>query len=325
MRTSISAFMAFICLALTSAASALECPPFPQQANKDWEVEVKAAVVKIGPVKGGELSTRTQNATKDLMSKLPDAGRLYLEQMMYAGYCTALRDDMTISEGSKAKQLQDYAREVRKAISMPQAVQKQSVVSQPKSAEIKLVDLSIDGKGKAPKLDIKVRNNSAEVVFVKRAEIEVVGQWDILGSGSPSAMPASATYDVKLSPDKKDIVRHNISQEIRPNTGDRFEIALASDHAPYPFVGLFTYLVKVKLIYNENDRTLELPPVLVHIQTAVDIQGFYNPGPSQQLVERNKATAQEILKSLPKGAIVQDGILDALKSWANADPDKARN
>lgn len=129
MRITTGAFVAILYFVLASVTIALECPPFPQQASKEWEVEVKAAVVKIGPVKGGELVTRTQNATKDLLSKVPDAGRIYLEQMMYAAYCTALRDDKTISESSKAKQLQNYAREVRNAISQHQSVPPQNPAS----------------------------------------------------------------------------------------------------------------------------------------------------------------------------------------------------
>ena len=54
MRTFISAFLAFLVSVLATAVFALECPPFPQQASKDWEVEVKAAILKIGPVKGGD-------------------------------------------------------------------------------------------------------------------------------------------------------------------------------------------------------------------------------------------------------------------------------
>ena len=115
MRSLISTLVVCMCAFLATTASALDCPPFPQQASKDWEVEVNAVIAKIGPVKGGELSTRVRSATKDLMGKLPDAARVYLEQMMYAGYCTALRDDKTISEGEKARQLKDYRREVLRA------------------------------------------------------------------------------------------------------------------------------------------------------------------------------------------------------------------
>jgi hypothetical protein len=95
---------------------ALDCPKMPEQINKDWEVEVEAAIAKIGPAKGGELKTRTNNATKDLLGKLPNAGKVYLEQMMYSAYCSALRDDKTIRESEKAKLLKEYNREARKAM-----------------------------------------------------------------------------------------------------------------------------------------------------------------------------------------------------------------
>ena len=61
-----------------SSAYALDCPPPPEQVRKDWETEVTAAVGKIGPVKGGELQTRTRTATVDLLGKLPEAGKIYL-------------------------------------------------------------------------------------------------------------------------------------------------------------------------------------------------------------------------------------------------------
>jgi hypothetical protein len=108
--------LAFLIIEGHGRAFALDCPKMPEQINKDWEVEVNAAIAKIGPVKGGELRTRTNNATKDLLGKLPDAGRVYLKQMMYSAYCSALRDDNTIKESEKAKLLMEYNREVRKAI-----------------------------------------------------------------------------------------------------------------------------------------------------------------------------------------------------------------
>jgi hypothetical protein len=88
----------------------------PEQIKKDWEVEVNATIAKIGPVKGGELRTKTNNATKDLLGKLPDAGKVYLEQMMYSAYCSALCDDKTLKSSEKAKLLREYNSEVRKAI-----------------------------------------------------------------------------------------------------------------------------------------------------------------------------------------------------------------
>lgn len=99
-----------------SATLGLECPPAPEQVKKDWEVDVNTVIARIGPVKGAELRTKTRNATQDLLGRLPDAGRIYLEQMMYSAYCSALRDDKTIKDSEKAKFLKEYNREVRNAI-----------------------------------------------------------------------------------------------------------------------------------------------------------------------------------------------------------------
>lgn len=101
-------------------ANALDCPTIPAQARRDWEVEVKAAIGKIGPAKGAELETRTKTATQDLMGKLPQADKVYLEQMMYATYCSALRDDRSLSEFEKGTRIKAYNLEVRRTLFGPQ-------------------------------------------------------------------------------------------------------------------------------------------------------------------------------------------------------------
>jgi hypothetical protein len=124
---------------------ALDCPAPPEQARKDWETEVTAAVGKIGPVKGGELQTRTRTATVDLLGKLPEAGKIYLEQMMFAAYCSALRDDRKTPEAEKAQLLRTYSVEVRKTLSTrlqkngPRPKAKQS----PEAARIQLTQMSL--------------------------------------------------------------------------------------------------------------------------------------------------------------------------------------
>jgi hypothetical protein len=95
-------------------ALALDCPEPPRQANKDWETQVRAEVGKIGPVTGSQLETRVKSVTNDLMGKLPGADKLYLEQMMFSAYCSALRGDKTISESAKAEQILEYRRELHK-------------------------------------------------------------------------------------------------------------------------------------------------------------------------------------------------------------------
>ena len=105
-----------VCLAIdliVGDARALDCPAPPVQAAKDWESTVNAEVGKIGVLSGAQLQTRVLNATRDLMGKLPGADRVYLEQMMFASYCSALKDDKSLSESAKAQQILAYRRELR--------------------------------------------------------------------------------------------------------------------------------------------------------------------------------------------------------------------
>ncbi len=160
---------------------------------------------------------------------------------------------------------------------------------------------------------------------MKRAEIEVLGQWDIPAPGNPSAVPVSATYDVEISAQPGSVVSHNISQEIKPNSVDRFEIAVSSSHAPYPFLGIFAYLLKVRFIYNEDNKVIEAPPILMHIQTKMAIESYFRPPPSKNLLEHNKIAAEKILKSITDNTIYDADLLKAIKSWAEADISQASN
>ena len=94
---------------------ALDCPKIPEQSRKDWEVEIKAAV-ENGPREGVELETATRTATKNLMGKLPQADKVYLEQMLYATYCSALRDDKILSETEKGIRIRTYNLEIRRTL-----------------------------------------------------------------------------------------------------------------------------------------------------------------------------------------------------------------
>lgn len=96
-------------------ALAIVCPAQPEQTGKDWEGEVNAAIARIGPVSGGEVKTKVKTVTQDLLGKLPDAGKIYLEQMKYSTICSSIRDDKTLSEGEKHKQMTEYDFEIQKA------------------------------------------------------------------------------------------------------------------------------------------------------------------------------------------------------------------
>jgi len=193
----------FILLAVGNALG-LDCPKAPEQVKKDWEVEVAAAIVKIGPVKGGELATRTRNATHDLLGKLPDAGRIYLEQMMFAAYCSALRDDKTIKDSEKAKLLKAYSAEVRNTIARSSSRGKEKSSNQRTdgglnglrfSEKAEKVSFSLGERGisvsykiadleKSPREPFNLNNFSPAKVYARSgilyADVKVFG-----GSGAP--------------------------------------------------------------------------------------------------------------------------------------------
>ena len=183
-------------------------------------------------------------------------------------------------------------------------------------ANITLVDLIVKQKD-IPCIEFKIRNNSDEVVFLKTAEIQVKKQWDIFSPEMPRAIPVTESYDIELSNTIGSTVRCNLSQEIKPASVDRFEFTFGSSHAPYPYIGLFLYLLNIKLIYNENNTELEIPKVLMHIQTKMEIQGSFNPGPSPELISKNKQITQEVLLSIDRNTIYDEDLLNAIKSWAD--------
>jgi hypothetical protein len=79
---------------------------------------------KIGPVSGAQLDAQVKSAVAEVLSKLPNADKLYLEQMMFASYCSALRDDASLKESEKAERIVHYRQTL-------QATIKQSAVENP--------------------------------------------------------------------------------------------------------------------------------------------------------------------------------------------------
>ncbi len=101
---------------LSSTSHALECPRVPEQARNDLEIVVRSAVGKIGAVKESELESRTRSVTRDLLGKLPKADKVYLELMMYAAYCSTLRDDANLTEAQKGARIRAYNLELKKVL-----------------------------------------------------------------------------------------------------------------------------------------------------------------------------------------------------------------
>lgn len=118
---------------IPAAAAALDCPPPLQPSKSEWEAEVAAAVARIGPVKGAELAVKAKSATLSLLDRLPEANKVYLEQMMYSAYCSAIRADRSTSELEKAAIIRTYNREVRATIQQQDVSANPSVGAAPRT------------------------------------------------------------------------------------------------------------------------------------------------------------------------------------------------
>jgi ankyrin repeat protein len=99
-----------------AAATALDCPAMPQQASRDAEVEVRVGVRLLGNAAGRELEGRTRQLTTDMLGRLPGADRVYLEQMLFASYCSALRDNTALTEAEREKRVLTYRNEMRRTL-----------------------------------------------------------------------------------------------------------------------------------------------------------------------------------------------------------------
>jgi hypothetical protein len=115
---------------------ALTCPDHPKQISKDFEGEVNTQVGKLGPVSGGELKIKAKQTTRDLLEKANEMDRVYLEQMMYASYCSTLHADKSLSEGQRGERIAEYNREVRKTLrpQVPPSAVHENILPAPRKA-----------------------------------------------------------------------------------------------------------------------------------------------------------------------------------------------
>jgi len=160
---------ALLACTLALPAQALDCPRVPEQSNKDWDVEVKAAVGKLGPVTGAELATRTRSVTSDLLGKLPQADRVYLEQMMYASYCSALRDNKALTEAEREARIRAYNTELRSTLrEPPRGAATAPAAADPRdAARRELARIPLDYTAEAFVDSVVKRKEAAALLFLK--------------------------------------------------------------------------------------------------------------------------------------------------------------
>jgi hypothetical protein len=201
MRVSITIFalpLIVTCVFLPQLVFGQACPAQPQQAEKDWVTEVEGSVAKLGPVHAGEAKVKVRPTTIDLLGKLPEAGRVYLEQMMLASYCFALYQDKTLLPKKRSKMLREYAREVRGTVN--QFYQRRATPSKtPKSAPMPVTDKCSSEEVRLEKAD----KETQKVVARPTDHFWISGPHCILAQPNSQIVKDSVTIEYQRGTDDK--------------------------------------------------------------------------------------------------------------------------
>lgn len=116
--------------------AAIQCPPASEQTSRDYDADISGAVETFRRLSGVELRAKGAGVAKDLIGRLPGADRVYMEQMMYASYCSSLNEDKTLSDSERREELKKYNSDVRKAMEHPSSVEKQPAAVPPPSKRL---------------------------------------------------------------------------------------------------------------------------------------------------------------------------------------------
>jgi len=187
-----------------------------------------------------------------------------------------------------------------------------------READLKIVDISIthEEKSPLPKLDIKVRNNSDEVIFIKKVDIICLKSWIITNMPNFQLVTVSWTYDVTV-PINGNKISYPISQDVKPNEVDRFELRLKTEKGAVPGVGISPHLIKITLVFNEDNKEVSSQNILVHIPQYITWAGMHNPGMSPEELKSQIDNAKDVLKNIDSHTIIQPDILEVIEGWAN--------
>lgn len=162
-------------LAVNTSVMALDCPEPPRQMTKDSKAEVKTAIGRIGPMKGAELEIKVKRETKDLLSSLPNADKLYLEHMMYASYCSSLRDDKSLTEAQRRKELNEFHGHVVKIAALNEDKKPKGPREAKKPEDIHKKDQVKEADNLVGKWLVKFSNGYSEVLFLKQYNNSISG------------------------------------------------------------------------------------------------------------------------------------------------------
>lgn len=107
-------FVALLTTFHTNGIAAISCPPMPAavtDVNRDIKSDISASVGKLGPVKAGEIGTKTEVIAKNLFEKYPNIDKLLALQTMAATYCSMLASS-SISDSEKITRWEKFQERV---------------------------------------------------------------------------------------------------------------------------------------------------------------------------------------------------------------------
>jgi len=105
--------------------------------------------------------------------------------------------------------------------------------------------------GSFPLIEIKVRNKSNSIIFIKKVIFDADLIEAVPNSFSPMAFPVTWEYNVLLSSCmKKQVKELDVSQVVKPNGVDRFVIVVGRDGFNLHYI---KYKTKIILQYNNNN------------------------------------------------------------------------
>lgn len=160
-------------------------------------------------------------------------------------------------------------------------------------ADLRLVDYTVTYPDKLdspvvnPVIDVKLRNPGDKTAFVKRVTFTVLGEATFEDCHKPlyQIETVSASYDVDIT--ENPIL--DISHSLKPDEVDRFQITVGrAEGGPL----LTVYKVKLSIIYNEDNRTVESEPFFLKLTGPTIAAGAFLPGVDEvtwnECVKRNR-------------------------------------
>ena len=182
-------------------------------------------------------------------------------------------------------------------------------------SNIKIVDISLNEDGEFI-VDIKLRNIGEEVAFIKEISFDVLDYYNMLNPQMTQyqLVKSSNIYDVVLVEERRQVFK--VSQSIRPNEVDRFQIKVASSIAEPRMVTI--YYLSLSIIYDEDNKAARSEKYLWAVPSIGKYAGYYISHTDMEIAKKNYL---ELKKMDRYDAIKSKHFINIFKSYEDNKPD----